>query len=62
MANPSMVVNISDVFHTKCELMRFYMSQINSFPYVEYINALNTWRGILHHRQGQAEAFHILSL
>lgn len=62
LTNPSIVIDISDVFHSKCEAISCYESQINCFPYVKYIHALNTWRGLLHHRKGQAEAFRILSL
>lgn len=62
IASPSIVVDISDVFHIKREMMSCYKSQSDSFPYLEYIDALNTWRGILHYRKGKAEAFRMLSL
>ncbi|MFM7363348.1 MAG: PIG-L deacetylase family protein [Cuspidothrix sp.] len=62
MVNPSIIINISNVFHAKCEMMKCYKSQLSYFPYIEYINAFNTWRGILHNKQGQAEVFHIISL
>ncbi|EDN71335.1 N-acetylglucosaminylphosphatidylinositol deacetylase [Beggiatoa sp. PS] len=54
---PSIIYDVTSVFETKCELLKCYSSQINAFPYIEYIHSLNSWRGILFNRKGQAEAF-----
>lgn len=59
---PSLVCDISDTFEEKCALISSYSSQVKDFPYVEYVTALNGWRGILHNRGGQAEAFRLRAI
>lgn len=55
------VIDISECFEEKIKLMSFYQSQM-AFPYLDYIKALNGYRGILHNRAGMAEAFQRRSL
>lgn len=57
LAVPAVVYDISGVFSKKRDLVAHYESQILGFPYVDYVSALNAWRGALYHRGGQAEAF-----
>lgn len=62
ISEPSIFYDITPVFDTKCSLIREYKSQLASFPYVDYIRAFNTWRGILHNCYGQVEAFRLRCL
>lgn len=62
LAEPGVVYDITDFFTSKCYLLREYASQLEAFPYLEYLLALNTWRGLLYHRRGQAEAFSVRCL
>lgn len=57
LSEPSFVCDVTEYFERKCCLLRFYKSQIEDFPYVDYVRLFNGWRGLMHHRRGQAEAF-----
>jgi LmbE family N-acetylglucosaminyl deacetylase len=59
---PALVVDITRTFARKCELIELYSSQTSTFPYTEYIAALNGWRGMLFQKAGQAEAFEVHAL
>lgn len=56
MQTISHIVDITDVFEEKRQLLSYYQSQM-SFPYLEYSNIVNSYRGLIHNRTGQAEAF-----
>jgi LmbE family N-acetylglucosaminyl deacetylase len=62
LRRPAVVYDISDVFAKKLDLVAFYESQTQSFPYVNFVTALNGWRGALHRRGGHAEAFGCYSI
>jgi LmbE family N-acetylglucosaminyl deacetylase len=57
LSHPSFVCDVTEYFEGKCSLLRSYESQLEDFPYIDYIRAFNGWRGLVHHRRGQAEAF-----
>ena len=62
LSDPSFVCDVTEHFERKCSLLRFYESQLEDFPYVDYVRAFNGWRGLAHHRRGQAEAFAVRSI
>jgi LmbE family N-acetylglucosaminyl deacetylase len=57
----SITVDITNEFSKKLKLMESYRSQLG-FPYLCYIDAISTWRGLIHQKQGKVEAFHLLSV
>lgn len=57
IGNPSLLCDITGQFSSKLTLLNFYLSQTESFPYIDYITHLNGWRGCLHQRVGYVEAF-----
>lgn len=61
MENVSAIVDITDYIKIKKKLMGYYESQL-SFPYMEYVNTINGYRGLLHNRYGKAEAFRVISI
>jgi N-acetylglucosamine malate deacetylase 1 len=59
LTEPAVVYDITDCYSAKSSLLQEYTSQLEVFPYLEYLHALNSWRGLLYHRRGQAEAFSV---
>lgn len=53
---PSLIIDITSQIDQKCELMRYYDSQL-SFDYLRLIEYKNGYRGLLHNRKGYAEVF-----
>lgn len=57
LENVSEVVDISAVFEQKLELMSMYQSQLKDYDYLNYIQYINGYRGLLYNKNGKAECF-----
>ena len=54
---PAVIYDITCSFERKLNLMAEYQSQTSTFPYIDYVRSINSWRGLTHYCGGYAEAF-----